>query len=326
MRRTFLITSSLLLAQMVIGCQTTPPPTVRDQRAQRLVGQAEVFLDRGLSDSALAAFGLALEENFDITVAHLGMGNIYRERGDYRLASRAYERAIDTDPNSFEAHYNLGLVRQLMGEIELAVRTYLRALTLDPDNAQANRDLASAYLQLNRPGEALPYARRATRLSPRDAGAWANLASALSLTGDYEQAINAYRQAADLTDEPAEPVLLGLADAHIRLGNHQLAINVLESLLRTHNSPTARERYGYALFKLRRFDEALVQFETALQQDSENVPALNGVGVCLMTKYLLDEGTDRELHRRAVEAWRRSLQLRPNQSHIQDLLARFGRG
>ena len=296
----------------------------RDERTTELLTEAEQFLDEGLSDSALAAFGLALEENPDLTDAHVGMGNIFRERGDYELASRAYERAIDIEPNSFDANYNLALVRQLMGQVELAVRTYLKALTIDPESLEANRDLASAYLQLGRAGESLPYAQKATKLNPDDQAAWCNLAAVYSLQGQYEKAIDAYRQAAEL-GELAEPVLLGFADAHIRLGNYQRAINVLEAMVRNSTTSTAYERMGLAKFKMRKFDEALTNYRKAVEIDDTDTAALNGVGVCLMTRYLQEDREDPTLREQAVAAWRQSIKLRPDQPRIIDLLARFGR-
>ncbi|HEX7010193.1 MAG TPA: tetratricopeptide repeat protein [Phycisphaeraceae bacterium] len=325
MRCTRIIPIAWAAAAAVIGgCQGLNPAAQREENVQVLMAEAEVFLQQGLTDSALAAFGLALEENPRLLEAHLGMGHIYRSRGDYDLASRAYERAVETDPNSFQAHYYLALVRQLMGQIEEAVRIYLRALTINPDSLEANRDLSSAYLQLGQAAQAIPYALRATQIDPDNQAAWCNLAAAYSLTGQYAQAVDAYRQAAEL-GELADPVLLGLADAHIHLDNYQQAINVLELLIRRSPSSTAHERLGLALFKMRRFEEALAQYRQAQQLDAQDTAALNGVGVCLMTLYLQGNREDHSLRDEALEAWRQSLLLEPDQPRIIDLLARFGR-
>ncbi len=141
-----------------------------------------------------------------------------------------------------------------MGKVDLAIRTYLHALTIDPNSFEANRDIASAYLQIGRAGEAIPYAKRATELNGDSQAAWCNLAAAYSLANRYDDAVGAYREAAEL-GELADPVLLGLADAHIQLGNLQRAINVLRTLIQRSDSGVAHERLGLALFKLREFDE-----------------------------------------------------------------------
>ena len=316
---TLLVTAALLLP----SCRVDRANRGEEQ-ASRFLDQAGAYLNEGKTDSALAAFGLALEENPRLTEAHMGMGQIYRERGDYEFAANAYERATVTDPQNFDAHYYLALMRQLMGQVQQAVRTYLQALVIDPDSFEANRDLASAYLQLGRASEAMPYARKATQLNPDSQAAWSNLAAAYSLLGQYEEAVDAYRQAAEL-GELADPVLLGLADAHIRLGNFARAINTLRSLIRTNPSSTAYERLGYAQFKLRRFEESLDSFQRSLELDPNDSAALNGVGVANMTLYIEGQRTNPYLRDQALDAWRRSVQVRPDQPRIVDLLARYGR-
>ena len=317
---------TLMGATALTGCVANGPTrdSARQRKAAQHVLSAQTFLDEGLTDSALAAFGLALEENPTLTDAHLGMGDIYRERNDYALAAAAYERAVALDPNNFDAQYYLGLMRQLMGNVRGAIQTYLHALAIDPNNFDANRDLAAAYLQLGSPGEALPYAKRATRLNPDSQAAWTNLAACHSLMGQYQEAVDAYRQAAEQGDMPQQ-VLLGLADAHIKLGNYTRATNVLASLIRRAPSSTAYERLGYTQFKTRDFDQALKNFRKALSLNPEDTAALNGVGVSLMTLYVLGDRIDPRLRDQSIDAWRRSVRLRPNQPRIIDLLSRYNR-
>ncbi len=316
----YLIGPALVAVALAAGCQA--PGASGSSGASHHLDRAQHYVERGLLNSALIEFGMALEQNPRLTEAHLGMGNIYRQRGDYELASGAYERAAAIEPNSFNAHYYLGLTRQLMGKVADAITLYLRALAIDPDNFHANQNLASAYLQLNRPTEALPYARRATRLQPNAQSAWANLAAVYSLLGEYERAVEAYREAVELGDMP-DQVLLGLADAHLKLGNYQRAINVLRTLIRQSSNSTTYERLGYAQFKLRQFDKALASYRTALSLDDKDTAALNGVGVCLMTLYIQSGRALPRQKSEALQCWRRSVQLRPDQLRIIDLIARY---
>lgn len=327
MARHKIIMLALIAGTLITGCNLPPPansPRARQARANQYLAEADQYLDKGMLDSALAAFGLALEENPELVNAHMGMGEIYRTRGDYSLASSAYERAAATDPTNFDAHYYLGLMRQLVGNVQAAIQAYLQALAINPNSVEANRDLAAAYLQSGQSGEALPYAMKAVELNPDAQAAWCNLAATYSLLGQYDKAVDAYREAAELGDL-ADPVMLGLADAHLRLGNYQRAINVLRTLLRRENSATAHERLGYALFKLRQFDQALAEYREAVRLDPTDTAALNGVGATLMTMYIQDNRDRTHMREEAVAAWRKSVQLRPDQPRIVDLLARYGR-
>lgn len=323
MRHVFSTTlGALMICLLLPGCVQSQRE--REARINQLISEAELHLDEGLTDSALAKFGLALEENPRLIQAQMGMGNIWRKRGDYTKARSAYETATKIDPNDFGARYYLGHMQHLLGEVQAAIKTYLQALAINPDSPEANRDLAAAYLQTGKAGDARAYAERATELNPDSQESWSNLAACYSLLGDYEDAVDAYRQAAEL-GPLSEPVLLGLADAHIRLGNFTRAINTLNVLLRENPSATAYERLGFAQFKMRDFESALRNFRRALKLDEQDTAALNGVGVCLMTLYIEGERTNTYQRDQALDAWRQSLRIRPEQPRITDLLYRYSK-
>jgi tetratricopeptide (TPR) repeat protein len=317
-----IMTAGCLLLVFGSGCESTGQRTQRE--ASFHMGQAKVFAEQGLTDSTLAAFGLAIESNPNVVEAHLGMANIYKDRGDYALASRSYEQAAKIAPNSFDAHYNWGLMQQLLGKVEDAVRIYLRAVSIKPDSAEANEHLAAAYLQLSRPAEALPYAKRAAELQDKSQSAWANLGSTYNLLGRYNDAVDAYRRASGL-GPIEEPILLGLAEAHLKLENWDRAAVVLDQLVRQKPSPTAHERLGFAQFKQRKFDAALVNFRSALAIDADDTASLNGLGVALMTLYVQGNRVNTAQRDEALAAWRRSVQLKAEQPRIVDLIARYQR-
>lgn len=305
---------------MLIGCATSRQQ--HEARAQARMAEAHAFLDQGWDASALAAFGMAIEENPNLTEAHLGMGNLYRKDGELHLAERSYERAVGIAPESFDANYYLGLVRHLQGKVEQAVSSYLRAIVISPGDAGANRNLAAAMLQLNRPADALPYAQRAVELSPSNQAAWANLGAICNLLGRYEQAIDAYRGAAE-HGPAAPPILLGLGHAHLKLEHYDRALVVFERLNREGDSVVAQERIGYIRYRQKQYDAALEAYDAAVKQQPRDTASLNGLGVCLMTLYLQSDRDDRTHWRRALDAWRQSLRVDPGQTRIVDLLARY---
>jgi len=316
-------TVALAAAVIFTGC-TLDPITSSRQRASGHLDSAQSYQDTGLLDAALAEFGLALEVNPNIADAHMGMGSIYQQRGDYEMASRAYERATIVQPDKFEAHYSLGLMKQLLGRFQEALRAYKTAWRLNPDDFQVNRELGSTYLQLSRPGEALTFVQIATKLDPDSQAAWCNLAATYNLLERYEEAVNTYRQAAELGDL-ADPVLLGLADAHIHLNNLQQSLNVLEALIRRSPSVIAYERLGYVRFKMRQFKPALVEYRQAMALNPDDTATLNGLGACLMTLYIQDGRTDIPRRDEALNAWRKSVRADNQQPRIVDLIARFSR-
>lgn len=314
----------MLVAMLLPGCQARRDAE-RKARIEDYMARATEYRQSGLEDSAFAMFGQALLENPRVVDAHIGIGDIYKERGDYDKASVRFELAAAIEPTNYDAHYNLGVCKQLLGDLAFAIKAYKRAINLDPDSAEANRDLASAYLQESKPGLALSYAKRATELDGESFGAWANLGFIYARTERYAEAIEAFRSASELagSDDDLSPVLIGLADAHIRLGNYSRATNTLNTLISSNPTSTAYERLGVCLFKQRRYEDALRVFKKAVDLDGEDTAALNGLGVAYMTLYI-EGGRDNVFQRdQALKSWSKSLELKPGQRAIVSLVTRY---
>ena len=100
---------------------------------------------------------------------------------------------------------------------------------------------------------------------------------------------------------------------------------VLERLIKEKPSATAHERLGFSQFKQRRFPQALASFRAALALDPNDTSALNGLGVSLMTQYIQGDRANTALRDEALASWRKSVQLRPDQPRIVDLISRYQR-
>ncbi len=305
--------------------QSTEPAQPQLTHDKVLLSQANTYIIKGDLQSALVKFEQAIVENPKLLPAYIGAGRIYHGQGDYALAEAKFEEATRIAPTSFQAHYYLGLMRQLLKKYPLAIKAFLYALAINPEDFAANHNLSICYLQIGRAAEAAPYALKATRLNKNSQAAWANLGSSYNVMSLYEKAIRAYRQANEL-GEPTEPILLGLAEAHMRLENFDRAKIVLKQVIADFPSAVAHERMGYALFKQRKYDDAMQQFRAALLFDPDDTASLNGLGVCMMTKYIANGRTVQLQCEQALSAWRRSLEITPNQPQITNLLQSFGQG
>lgn len=326
-----IVSFSLVCVFALAGCQSgprvspgpaAPVATPAQERAQALTEQGKQLKTEGYTAQALDVFSEAVEENPQLTEAHLNIGTIFRERGIYDKADQAYRKAVVSDPNNFDARYLLGLTNQLKGDLPRAISSYKRALIIKQDSYEANRDMGSAILQSGRPGEAIAFAKKAVEINPDSQAGWANLAAAYSLTGDYKNAVGAYRQTLELGDS-AVPVMLGLADAHLKLGNFQRAENVLRAIEREGGDPIARERMGLVLFKQRKFEAAAEAYRGVLVDNPNDTASLNGLGITLMASYLRGGEEDDAMRLEALSLWRRSLNIRPEQGSLIDLLSRY---
>lgn len=287
------------------------------------VARAESLASAGDQNAALLELERAIAVNPKLTVAYLKAGDIYGERGDWNTAESRYGEAASVEPQNFDAQYKHGLSLQMLSRFAESVRAYLRALAIRPNDFEANLNLATAYLQLEEPRQAQVYAVRAVRLNSRSGAARANLGAVYAALGEHEAAVNEYQQASGLM-ELSSQLLLNWADSLSRTGRHAEAVNTLGEVIRIEPSATAYERLGAARFRMRAYAEAESAFTRALELDGNHYPALNGLAVCLLNRFVWSKEVDTEARLEAVRLLRRSMQIESRQPQIAELLRRYG--
>jgi protein O-GlcNAc transferase len=299
------------------------PPPAPAEEAQQAVARAKILSEQGLDDIAVAEFERAIAINPRMTTAYMGVAQIYRKKGDFSKAEQGFARAAELEPTSFDAHYGRGLMLQLLNRVAEAIKAYLRALQLKPNDFDGNLNLATAYLQIGEPAAGLPYGQRAVSLNASSGPARVNLGAIYTALGDHESAVVEFQQAAELMPLTPE-LLLNLADALGKTARYAEMQNTLEQLIRLQPSAIAHERLATALFRQRKFDDALGQFKRAVEVDANYYPALNGIGVSMLNQYLLSNKKDLNALNEGLGALRRSVQIEPRQPAVVDLIARYG--
>lgn len=290
--------------------------------AQDAVANAARLQNEGVTDAALAEFERAIEINPELTIAYVGAADIYTQQGQFGEAEARYRRATELEPANFDAQFGHGLVLQFLNRITEAVRAYLRALSLRPDDFDANLNVATAYMQLDEPQQARAYAERAVRLDPEDGKARVNLGAVYGALEMHDAAVIEYQQAAELIELGPE-LLLNLADSLGKTGRHAEMASTLSQLVRIEPGAVAFERLGSALFKLKDYESSLEAFREATALDPTHYPAWNGIGVCLLNRYLWSDKQDQAARSGAIDALRRSLQIKTNQPRIIELVRRY---
>ena len=296
------------------------------QQAQALDAEANgrALLSQERLAEAEREFERAIAINPLLTSAHLGLADIQMRRGEYSAAEQSYATAATQRPDSFEAQFNHGLSLQLLNRVTDAISAYLRALRIRPSDIDANLNLATAYLQADEPRRALIYAQRAARLDGRSASARSNLGAVYAALGQHDAAIIEYQQAAELMDPITPELLINLAESLRQTNRYEEMRATLTELVTRAPSAAGWERLGFANFKLRRYDDALAAFRTAIRTDESYYPAWNGVGVCMLNRYEFSRRADSAALREAVEAMQRSLQINRRQPQIVQWLSKYG--
>ena len=299
---------------------------------------------------ALAELQAAVELDQDFSLAYSLMGDLYRQNGNLEQAVDAYENACRIDPWDFDDHLHLGLSYQELERFGEALKPLLRACFLQDDHTQANYALGICYYETEQYDDAVKYCRIAAQLAPDNPIILTSLGDMYTHNDDPNQAITAFKQALEIDDQQVEvmirlgatyldleqfaparlifekaaqtqpdqsPPYLALAYCLLVEGNKQLKWHSEQS--KQLNQTQARIHYQQALHL---YQQARQQYEAVHQIDPDNHLAHNGLGVACMMLALHDPD-QKELAQLALQYWRRSLDLFPDQPKIVNLLEKY---
>ncbi|MHC5027394.1 MAG: tetratricopeptide repeat protein, partial [Planctomycetota bacterium] len=276
----------------------------------------------GEYETALTIFRDILAENPTIAVGFIGIGDVYMQTGDYDLAEPAFRRAARLEPGSYDAQLGHGQCLHRLGRLRDAIDAYARALSIDPGSFDANLSVATAYLALEQPTSALSFAEAAVAADAQSGPAHANLGSIYVLLDRHGAAVDEYLAAMELMPL-SPPLLMNLINALAEERRHQEVINAVRVLLRLEESANAFERLGYAYFRLAQYDRSLEAYRNAIDLDPDHWQSLNGIGVNSINRWLVSDKQDTEAAVTARTAFRRSLQVYPNQPRVLELMSNY---
>ena len=317
--------NSLLLASVclaviggigVVGCSSSSTSVGRGPKGIDWYVQAVQAYQQGNKDRAVANLLAATRTNPDLIMARLMLGDLYRESGDYNSAVGQYEALVKLDPYTWSNFYKLGVTYQFLERLREAMNSYQRALKLNPDDSNTNMNLGLVHLYLGDPDEAVKFTERATLLDPKSAAAFSNLGVALDARGEFARAEAAYRHSLDLDPENTT-TLLNLGTNLIAQNKGSEAVDIMERVIKSQDTPLHRKRYGDALAKAGRYDEAVKQYEGALDIDPKYYPAMNEIGWTKIAEYRQNLELDDAKRNEAVAMWDKSLAINPDQPKIQ---------
>lgn len=159
----------------------------------------------------------------------------------------------------------LGMAFAMAGDLAGCDDVYRRALLVHPDDLILNYDYAFCMVHQQRWHEAIRQYERCLVVRPKTGGIWRSLGIALRETGDLAGSRRAFEQS--LACQP------GHAPTHVDLGVTLLRQDAFESAIGAFSEAlqlkpglaAARAWRGRALHLLRRFDEALADYEAAAE-------------------------------------------------------------
>jgi tetratricopeptide (TPR) repeat protein len=308
----------LLFALLLcLGCN-------QQQNADKSILDAIILSELDNHDRAIEVLNSALKvdkrPSFRATAYSL-LGEIYLEMGQYEQSAEAYEQATRLNPLSFNDSFNLGSVYETMGEFAPAAQAYAMACEIDQKHLEAHLNAGKCYYEIKDYDRALIYAQRAEQIGPNNSQIRKLLADIYGSQKDYEKAIAAYKRSLEIDGRNPE-IMTSLAVAYLKDGRNELARDVLEEVVRIQpGNSTAHKHLGYCYLTLKDFDKSIENYTRAIQIDDQDWDARRGLGVAYIMKGTDERGTiDQQLKVKAIEQWRWSLEIKPDQPNRESLL------
>lgn len=281
---------------------------------------AVMLRQQGENQKAVEKLDAAVQVNKRFSLAHSLLGEIYRQTNDYQKSTASYEKATKLNPWSFQDFFGLGRVYQVMKQFAKAVRAYARACELKPDHLEAHVGAAKCYYEIEDYSNALIYGRRAEQIDPDVSEVRKLLGDIYQSQKDYSQAISSYKRAMEVDSNNPE-IMTSLAVAYLRNSTNynEPARELLTSVIQIQpdNGP-AHQYLGYCYLLLKDIDKSVASYSRAVEINDGDWEAHRGLGVAYAMKAADDQ--DPTLETKAVEHWRRALEIKPDQPRRQKLL------
>ena len=204
--------------------------------------------------------------------AYNNLGIVAEQKGRLEEAVKYYTTSLTLqrqERNRAESHHNLGSVLQKLGRNDEAIAQIREALRIRPGYADAHGNLGTALLQSGRPDEAIAEYREALRLKPGYAQARNNLGTVLAKTGRLDEAVAEFQETLRLKPD-ATLTYINLADALRRLKRRDEAVSALRMAIRLQpEMAIAHYSLGNVLQDMGQFDAAVRAYREALRYEPE---------------------------------------------------------
>jgi len=203
----------------------------------------------------------------------------------------------------------LGYMAYQKGDLAKAKEHVFKALSYDPDSSYLNFFMSVILRHENNHQDAMFYAQKAVAANPNNHEAHAQLGDLYMLQKDEETAYKHYQKAFDLKPEN-ERVGLILLSLQVRRGNHQAAIQTLDTLIeRRPDLAIAKYYKAKVLIDMDRLDEA-ERILLELIESEEDIPS------AYMDLINIYEYEGR--HEEEKELLRQIIQQNPNDTSIRE--------
>ncbi|HEY6458031.1 MAG TPA: tetratricopeptide repeat protein [Steroidobacteraceae bacterium] len=241
--------------------------------AHVLDNRANALMALSKRDDALADLNEAIAANPRDEIGLASRATLYMDVHRADLAEQDLDKLKLINPNNGTAFYNAGVTEQASGDLDKAVDDYRTAVRLLPSFAPAHAALG-ALLKVKDPNSALAELNRALELDAQST-ALDSRASLYLSRGQFEPAIHDFDELL-ARDSANSLAYLNRGVAKEQAGNLQGALEDYARSIEVAPSASAHFDRANLYVQLDQPDQALADFNAALEIDPNNIKALLG--------------------------------------------------
>ncbi len=303
------------------ACRKAIELNPEDSEAHNTLGR--VLNKAGKTAAAVAHFQNAIRINPRYAEAYFYIGRILEAQGQIEDAFENFESAANLDPTSINARIKLGVIQQKLGKINEAIATFKFIVERRPRHIEALIHLGLVYNDDGNRQEARKCFKTILEIDPNNARAHCFLGFISILDGDLDSSFVSFRHALTINPEFAS-AQYGMGTAYEEKGEVELAIKRYELALRLDSKLSAAQnnlelarkfldgaeepskglsfaysrnssnpriilKYGTALWKSGRDDEAVKLLSKCLKAEPDCAEAHYFLGKALSSQSLEDE-------------------------------------
>jgi len=230
----------------------------------------------GSMDESISEYKTAIKLNPNLTETHYFLGNIYRQTGQLEASADSFKMAIKQKPDFYEALNNLGAVLVELHRAVEAREALERAQIISPHSPQLLCNMAGFYMLDNNLEKAQQYAMQALKAFPDFIDALELLGKIHFQQSQYDDAINYYRKAYEISKNDELPGYIG--QILERRGEFTEARDLIQPLVESGNTNFAvLMTYSALSRKFNYQEEAIAVIEKAIESKTMDISSLSSL-------------------------------------------------
>ena len=274
-----------------------------------------IYLELDRHDDAIREFSQILQDEPEAQQIRFYLGTAYEEKGNFDKAIEQFARIPSTAFNYYDALGHLSFLYKEKGDPQKAIDLLQGAVESKPDKIEPYLLLSGLYEAMEKYDLGLKTLTAVEKSFPQDSRLIFRIGILLDKTGKKQESIARMKKVIELVPDDAQALnYLGYTYAELDT-NLEEALQYLRKAvsLRPHDG-FILDSLGWVLFKLKRYDESIVQLERALEIVEEDATVMG---------HLADVYFSQQNYKKALPLYRKVLKLEPDRKDVHEKIKKI---